>query len=324
MTAPSPVLQISPAGIRMLGGAVAGPIFAELAEAALAGIDDPVVLLGDRPVWVDDLWRSLIASVPGGRPVVLVHPSHWPPSRLDRVRAAAGDSVVAVSRREWLEQRSQLSQLSQRSRVPAAPERRGRLFRAPAGGIVGGIVGGIATVCVAVAAAVLPGGQPRPAVAGDPAGPTAEDPAGLELVVEGRVAVGVPPRWTARRITGGPGSPRVQVTSPEDPVIAVHITQSFTPGTTLADAAASLRTAIAGQPPGIFVDFNPQATAAGRPAVTYRELRPGRVIGWSVLLVGSTRISVGCQSRPGAEDGVRRACEQAIRSAREVPGTGIR
>jgi len=321
MTAPSPVLQIGPAGIRMLGGAVAGPVFAELAEAALAGIDDPVVLLGDRPVWVDDLWRSLIASVPGARPVVLVHPSHWPPSRLDRVRAAAGDSVVAVSRREWLEQRSQLSQLS---RAPAAPERRGRPFRTPAGGIVGVIAGGIATVCVAVAAAVLPGGQPRPAAAGDPASPTAEDPAGLELVVEGRVAVGVPPRWTARRITGGPGSPRVQVTSPEDPVIAVHITQSFTPGTTLADAAASLRRAIAGQPPGIFVDFNPQATAAGRPAVTYRELRPGRVIGWSVLLVGSTRISVGCQSRPGAEDGVRRACEQAIRSAREIPGTGIR
>ena len=321
MTAPSPVLQIGPAGIRMLGGAVAGPVFAELAEAALAGIDDPVVLLGDRPVWVDDLWRSLIASVPGGRPVVLVHPSHWPPSRLDRVRAAAGDSVVAVSRREWLEQRSQLSQPS---RAPAAPERRGRPFRAPAGVIAGVIAGGIAAVCVAVAAAVLPAGQPRPAAAGDPAGPTAEDPAGLELVVEGRVAVGVPPRWTARRITGGPGSPRVQVTSPEDPVIAVHITQSFTPGTTLADAAASLRTAIAGQPPGIFVDFNPQATAAGRAAVTYRELRPGRVIGWSVLLVGSTRISVGCQSRPGAEDGVRRACEQAIRSAWEIPGTGIR
>ena len=320
MTASPPVLQIGPAGIRMLGGAVAGPVFAELAEAALAGIDDPVVLLGDRPVWVDDLWRSLIASVPGGRPVVLVHPSHWPPSRLDRVRAAAGDSVVAVSRREWLEQRSQLSQPGQPSRAPAAPERRGRPFRTPAGVIAGGI----AAVCVAVAAAVLPGGQPRPAAAGDPAGPMAEDPAGLDLVVEGRVAVGVPPRWTARRITGGPGSPRVQVTSPEDPAIAVHITQSFTPGTTLADAAASLRTAIAGQPPGIFVDFNPQATAAGRPAVTYRELRPGRVIGWSVLLVGSTRISVGCQSRPGAEDGVRRACEQAIRSAREIPGTGIR
>src|SRR5262245_16772083 len=57
-------------------------------------------------------------------------------------------------------------------------------------------------------------------------------------LVEGRVVVEVPSTWTARRITAGPGSARVQVTSPTDPQSALHVTQSRVPsGETLLRTA---------------------------------------------------------------------------------------
>ena len=65
----------------------------------------------------------------------------------------------------------------------------------------------------------------------------------------------------------------------------------------------------------MFVDFNPSGNSAGRPAVTYREVRASHQVRWTVLLDGTVRISLGCQSRPGGEDAVRDACEQAVRSA---------
>ena len=68
----------------------------------------------------------------------------------------------------------------------------------------------------------------------------------------------------------------------------------------------------------MFVDFNPSGTSSGRPAVTYREVRPGHHMRWTVLLDGPVRISVGCQSRPGGEDAVGDVCEQAVRSAHAV------
>ncbi|MFN0143205.1 MAG: type VII secretion-associated protein [Mycobacterium sp.] len=139
-----------------------------------------------------------------------------------------------------------------------------------------------------------------------------------ESLVEGRIAVAIPSRWIVERVTGGPGSRRVQVHSPADADLALHITQSYAPETTLAQAAEVLGRAVADQAPGVFVDFSPAGDVAGRPAVTYREVRVGRVIHWSVVLAGSTRISIGCQSAPGREDGIRGACERAVRSAREV------
>ncbi|MDT5172861.1 MAG: hypothetical protein QOG37_112, partial [Mycobacterium sp.] len=99
------------------------------------------------------------------------------------------------------------------------------------------------------------------------------------------------------------------------PEVALHVTQSPTPGETLAGAADRLRHAIDTEPPGVFVDFNPAGVSAGRPAVTYREVRAAHDVRWTVLLDGAVRISVGCQSRPGAQDAVREACEQAVRSA---------
>jgi type VII secretion-associated protein (TIGR03931 family) len=138
------------------------------------------------------------------------------------------------------------------------------------------------------------------------------------FLVEGRVALTVPANWRTQRVVGGPGSARVQVTSPSDPEVALHVTQSPVAGETLSGTAERLKRAIDAEPAGVFVDFNPYGTSAGRPAVTYREVRAGHQVRWTVLLDGVVRISVGCQSRPGGEDAVRDVCEQAVRSAHAI------
>lgn len=138
------------------------------------------------------------------------------------------------------------------------------------------------------------------------------------FLVEGRVAVTVPVDWTIQRVVAGPGSARVQVTSPSDPEVALHITQSPVVGETLSGTAERLKRAIDGEAVGVFVDFDPLGASVGRPAVTYREVRAGHHVLWTVLLDGPVRISVGCQSRPGAEDTVRGVCEQAVRSAHAI------
>ncbi|HEV7579806.1 MAG TPA: type VII secretion-associated protein [Mycobacterium sp.] len=138
------------------------------------------------------------------------------------------------------------------------------------------------------------------------------------FLVEGRVALTVPADWPTQRVVTGPGSARVQVNSPSDPEVALHITQSPIPDETLSATADQLRRAIGSEPAGVFVDFNPSGVTAGRPAVTYRELRASHHVRWTVLVDGSVRISVGCQSRPGGENAVRDACEQAVRSARAI------
>lgn len=137
-------------------------------------------------------------------------------------------------------------------------------------------------------------------------------------LVEGRVTLTVPAQWSKQRIVAGPGSARVQVTSPADPEIALHVTQSPAADETLSGTAELLRRAIDAEPSGIFIDFTPSGHSAGRPAVTYRELRASHNIRWTVLLDGAVRISIGCQSRPGDEAAVREVCEQAVRSARAL------
>jgi len=140
------------------------------------------------------------------------------------------------------------------------------------------------------------------------------------FLVEGRVALTVPANWPTQRVVTGPGSARVQVNSPSDPEVALHVTQSRVPDEKLSDTAVRLIHAIGEQPAGVFVDFNSSGTTAGRPAVTYREVRVGHQVRWTVLLDGAVRISIGCQSRPGGEDAVRDVCEQAVRSAHAVGG----
>jgi type VII secretion-associated protein (TIGR03931 family) len=175
--------------------------------------------------------------------------------------------------------------------------------------------GALAAAAVVVAAAAPAAMVPR---GPGEAPPKPVEAAPTTFLVEGRVALSVPATWPARRVVTGPGSARVQVTSPADPEVALHITQSPVAGETLSGAAERLKRAIDAEPPGLFVDFNPSDTSVGRPAVTYREVRPGHHVRWTVLLDGPVRISVGCQNRPEDEGAVRDACEQAVRSAHAI------
>lgn len=83
------------------------------------------------------------------------------------------------------------------------------------------------------------------------------------LLVEGRVALTIPADWSTQRVVSGPGSARVQVTSPADPEVALHVTQSPVPGETLPGTAQRLKRAIDASPAGVFVDFNPSDIRAG-------------------------------------------------------------
>lgn len=169
-------------------------------------------------------------------------------------------------------------------------------------------VAGLTMTAAGLALPAVTAEQPRPAARVEP----------TTVLVEGQVALTIPAGWLTRRVITGPGSARVQVTSPSDPEAALHVTQTPTPGETLAGAADRLRRAIDAEPAGVFVDFNPAGAGAGRPAVTYREVRATHDVRWTVLLDGSLRISIGCQSRPAARDAVRDACERAVRTAHAV------
>jgi type VII secretion-associated protein (TIGR03931 family) len=146
--------------------------------------------------------------------------------------------------------------------------------------------------------------------------PHADDHLPTTLAVEGRVAIEVPAQWPMRRVVAGPGSARLQITSPTDPEVALHVTQSRVALSSLAATAEFLKSAIDAAPAGVFVDLNPSDRSAGRPAVTYRETRAGHDIRWTVWVDHAVRISIGCQSASGRSDAVRRACEVAVRSAR--------
>ena len=304
----STVLEVGPDTVRVLAGRAGRPGSPALIAAALDWIDDPVGLLDESPVAVADLWHAVMESVLGRdcRSVVVVHPPDWPWPRVGRVLAAANsfaDRVVAVSRTEWTPTDTPTDTPADPSTDP--PEDRpgplpGRRRRLRPSAVVIAAALALSTAIVLVAGFSPPRSGPEPVT-----------------LVEGRVEVRVPSHWTVQRVTGGPGSRRVQVNSPSEPDIALHITQTYAPESTLADAAGILGRAVAGQSAGVFVDFRPEDVVAGRPAVTYREVRPGRVIRWTVLPVGAVRIGIGCQSPPAREGAVRAVCDEAVRSARE-------
>ena len=299
------VLEITDDTVRVLPG-VASPHAVgqppqSLIDAAIGWIDDPVGLLEERPIAVAELWRTLIVTLVGERcdTVVVVHPQAWPRHRIDRLVAAANtvaEHVEAVSQDRW-----HVGAEGERPvDGPIDVGRRVRPRRLPA---IAAIAAG---VLMAAAAAVLTVRVDAPP----------KDIPGV-TVLEGRMAVRIPAHWTVERVTGGPGSRRLQVSPPGDPAIALHLTWSYAPETTIEQAAAVLNHAIAEEKPGVFVDMRAPVEVAGRPAVAYREIRPGRVIAWSVVLDGATRISIGCQSPPGREADVRGACNEAVRSARQ-------
>jgi type VII secretion-associated protein (TIGR03931 family) len=96
------------------------------------------------------------------------------------------------------------------------------------------------------------------------------------------------------------------------------VTQSRVASATLGATAEFLKHAIDAEPAGTFVDFNPAGRSVGRPAVTYREVRSGHDIRWTVLVDKAVRISIGCQSHHGQDDAMRQVCELAVRSARAL------
>ncbi|WP_243858440.1 type VII secretion-associated protein [Mycobacterium sp. DL440] len=168
---------------------------------------------------------------------------------------------------------------------------------------------GRGAICATAAVASVLGGIVF-AAKGGPA-----DVPSMTVLVEGRVGMQIPADWTVRRVTDGPGSARVQVVSPNDPQVMIHLTQSGVGDGTVADTVAR---ALQEQPAGVFVDFDPSAVVAARPVVGYREVRTGREIRWAVFVDGAVRIAVGCQSAPGRDEAVRPACQAATRSAHAV------
>ncbi len=312
------MLEVGPDTVRALAGGTGCPPPNALVGAALDWIDDPIGLLGETPVAVADLWHEVMAACLGGpcESVVVVHPEGWPAPRVGRVLAAANafaDRVAAVSRLDWTPDRpdagpGEVALGESGAESPAhrpGPRRPARRIRPVA--VAPGLI--VLVVLIVLFGLGVLVAQPRPA---------ADHVAPLSTVLtEGRIEVRIPAHWTVERIIGGPGSRRVRVSWPADPAVALHITQSYAPETTLAESAGVLARAIAGRPAGVFVDFRADDAVAGRPVVTYREVRPGRVIRWAVLPAGATRIGIGCQSRPESEAAVRAACDEAVRSARE-------
>ena len=380
------VVEIGPAAVRRIAPSPA-EADAGMTAAALAGIDDPVVLLEERPVDTSGLWRRVIGSVLQPLPVRLtvVVPSWWSRPRVSRVMdaaGAAGADIVAVPRSRVFagsaaedvvvieiaddviavtagDSTALLPRSCDPARVSnAAPDGPRVVIDAPAG------VTGVDEAATRILAAFLSGGraaeivpigaavaatQPvstpevtrrsrfRPAVVAGAAvavvmcavGVATEHPqpaggpsdATTELV-EGRITVRVPAHWNVTRVTAGPGSRRVQVTAGGDHYAALHITQSYVPGESLGATAELLQRELDRQPPGVFTDFRARDQRAGRAVVSYREVRGAREIGWVVLVDGATRIAIGCQGAAGSSDTVHEACDGAVRSAREITGTG--
>ena len=380
------VVEIGPAAVRRIAPSPA-EADAGMTAAALAGIDDPVVLLEERPVDTSGLWRRVIGSVLQPPPVRLtvVVPSWWSRPRVSRVMdaaGAAGADVVAVPRSRVFagsaaedvvvieiaddviavtagDSTALLPRSCDPARVSnAAPDGPRVVIDAPAGVtgvdeaatrilaalLSGGRAAEIVPIGAAVAAtrpvstpiatrrsrfrpAVVAGGAvavvmcavgvatEHPQPAGGPSDATTE-------LVEGRITVRVPAHWNVTRVTAGPGSRRVQVTAGGDHYAALHITQSYVPGESLGATAELLQRELDRQPPGVFTDFRARDQRAGRAVVSYREVRGAREIGWVVLVDGATRIAIGCQGAAGSSDTVDEACDGAVRSAREITGTG--
>jgi type VII secretion-associated protein (TIGR03931 family) len=398
------VVEVGPKMIRQLccgGNAVADD---ETVNAAFDSIDDPVALVGQRPVSLDSLWRMLLGSVDCGSAerAIVVYPSWWAPARIGVVRAAAQvlAGEVVMRPRSWLLTQSRpatlVVEIADRFVVitgtAVVAETRCResqrvvdavvrsvlemtsdadahvvvVIDAPstvaeAGGLAARIAdglhasGGIATVRVvdearlkACAAQIIQDEDSSceshvarrhyrrhwalalavlltvglagvlGALASARRGAPADDGVKTTVLVEGRVALEVPAQWPTQRVVAGPGSARVQVTSPSDPELSLHVTQSRVALESLSATADFLKQAIDAEPTGLFVDFNPSGNVAGRPAVTYREVRSVHDIRWTVLVDKAVRISIGCQSRHGHEDVIRQVCDLAVRSARAL------
>jgi type VII secretion-associated protein (TIGR03931 family) len=239
----------------------------------------------------DDLADSIIAQLNPGESI-LVDGSTAIAARL-RARGFPADTVdphsLRIAAAAWA-----VPPLSDVSDV--APRGRSRVTAVLTGAVATAVAAGVAMAA-------------RPA------------PTGIEttLLVEARVGMTVPAHWAVHRIIAGPGSARAEVVSPTDAHVALHLTQSpVAVGATPAQVADALQDALAVQPAEVFVDLSRNDFRAGRPVVSYREIRAGHDIRWWVWADGAVRIGIGCQSPRGGEELVRTACDDAIESAHRV------
>ena len=87
---PSTLLGVGPVTIGVIGPAP-GARPSAMVAAALDCLDDPVALLGDRVVDVDDLLVSVLAEAlgPACAAVTVVHPTWWPRRARCRARLRA-------------------------------------------------------------------------------------------------------------------------------------------------------------------------------------------------------------------------------------------
>jgi type VII secretion-associated protein (TIGR03931 family) len=245
---------------------------------------------------------ALVARIPVSMAVVVDGPDEAGPLAVtiaDRLRANGVD--VTVSEADWVRCSVATGLLQEDAGPPEVPptSRRG--------------VGAVLAGTLLSAAALCGGYVARP----DARPPTPAVP--MTLLVEGRVGVMVPARWAVHRVTSGPGSARVQIVSPDGGDVALHVTQSsLGPQQTREQVAESLRSALSEAPEGVFVEFDPAGSRAEHSVLTYREIRADRHIAWFVLIDGSLRIAIGCQSAPEREEAVRDACDRAIQSAHAV------
>jgi len=383
------VVEVGPVNVRG-----PGEVDPDLVAAALESIDDEIALLDEQPVAVSALWRAVFRSVLSGcdGTAVLVCPTWWSSTRIERVHQAASSQaaeVVVLLRAPVITD----GEPAVPTVVEIAPDfvvacRSGRVVMAErrlgeptdvVEAVVDGVgvdsavfvdapigVGDGPSLASAVAGRLRALGravttvhqdhvltatrdQPRSWMRqrGSPArrGPKVEVLAAgvvaaglscvglassfgghdsdttatpMNLLVEGHVAVAVPAHWTMRRVTAGPGSARLEVTAPDN-ATAVLVTQSRVhKGERLVEIAGMLRNALDGQQDGIFSQFNPDGRRADRPAATYREVREGRQIDWTVFVDDTVRIAVGCQSASGTEQAAHDICDEAIRSAHAI------
>ncbi|HTY27788.1 MAG TPA: hypothetical protein VMD51_06535, partial [Mycobacterium sp.] len=92
------VLELGPSRVRRLSPGGDPRLDGEMVSQALAGIDETTVLIDERPVTVDSLWRHLISSSIEERsqPVTILHPSWWSPRRVARILDAASSVAAEV------------------------------------------------------------------------------------------------------------------------------------------------------------------------------------------------------------------------------------
>ncbi len=325
---------------------------AALAEAAVAGVGDRLTVVDDRVVEVADVLREVLAMAARGRTrsLAVVMPSWWPARWTAVVTDAAGavaDDVRVFQRGPLLSAALDVSvtEISDDVVVVTEPGRPVRVRdrdddALPDGALIDvppGVAAPPTGTCrlsrrddvEAAVAATLQTARfriRRPVLAAVAAAAALScalpwllpdrAPGQWRVLTEGRVAIEVPADWTAERITSGPGSARVRIAAPNG-LPAVHLTQSLGRADR-ADIAESLRRAITSAPAGVFVDFQPDAVAGGRPAVTYRELRDGSQTLWAVIGDKEVRIAIGCQSAPAHTETVEEVCARAVRSARAL------